>query len=86
MTEEQLKKARELKVTQSNIENTLKRIENLKLSWNQNDCNYRFTKDELGNDPILIEMFNNVKDTATTLLQSNLEKYLKKVTKEFEKL
>lgn len=86
MTEDQLSQAKKLKSVINRAEKTLERVESLKLSWAQNGTTYFFSKSQLDEIPELIDIFNNVTETAKILLQKQLEKQVKKLTNEFEKL
>lgn len=86
MTEDQLQQARKIKMTITTVEKTLERVDSLRLSWAANGTHYCFNKIELGEITELIDMFNDVEEAARTLLQKRLEKQLKKLSNEFEKL
>lgn len=86
MTEDQLIQAKKLKKEISTNEETLERVGTVCFSWKDHGTSYRFTKSQLGEIPELIAIFESVEETTKTLLQKQIEKQIKKLTTEFEKL
>lgn len=86
MTEDQLIQAKKLKKEIEQSERTLQRVSNVCFSWKEGGTSYRFTKSELGENPQLIAIFESVEEKTKMLLQEQIEKQIKKLTIEFEKL
>jgi len=85
MSPEQLVKGNELNEKLKRISKTKARIKMLSLSWQERNCTYWFNKNELGTSK-LEEIFEDVTQVASALLEQKINQYEAKIEKELKEL
>ena len=86
MTQEQLEEARRVELKIDNVKEQLERVTELNHGWNANGTWYKFTSDQLGNNPDIIAIFKNANLVSKAIIKSGLNDLLKEYEKEFDNI